>query len=109
MAETPFRKGSVTQTGTEATGLSSPDLRAASFSREGVVDRGGLFRGAATARGLEGIAGGIKDFGQIALDVDEGIAKAQLEKDLLDEVGSFDESKAPDFADQQKQRLEDAT
>jgi hypothetical protein len=109
MAETPFRKGSVTQTGTEATGLSSPDLRAASFSREGVVDRGGLFRGAATARGLEGIAGGIRDFGQIALDVDEGIAKAQLEKDLLDEVGSFDESRAPDFADQQKQRLEDAT
>lgn len=109
MAETPFRKGSVTQTGTEATGLSSPDLRAASFSREGVVDKSGLFSGMATARGLEGIAGGIRDFGQIALDVDEGIAKAQLEKDLLDEVGSFDESREPDFAEKQQQRLADAT
>lgn len=108
MAEQTGRKGSVTQTGAEATGLSSPDLRAASFSKQGVVDQSGLFRGEATARGIEGIAGGIRDFGQIALDIDEGLAKASLEKDVLNEIDALKESRDPDFASLQQGRFDEA-
>lgn len=106
MAESIGRKPTTTTTGGA---LSGPDIQAASFSREGVVDRSGIFRGEAAARGLEGIAGGIQGIGQFALDIDEGIAKANLERDLLDELDFAKETREEDFPERQRERFEQAS
>ena len=105
MVDTVGRKPTTTSTGGS---LSGPDLQAASFSREGVVDRSGLFRGEAAARGLEGIAQGIEGIGQFALDVDEGIAKANLEKEILDEFDLAVDTRQEGFAEEQRGRFEEA-
>lgn len=106
MVDTVGRSPTATTTGGV---LSAPDLQGASFSREGVVSREGLFRGEAAARGLEGIAGAVESFGQLALDVDEGLAKAALEKDLLDELDLAKETRQDDFDVQQAARFEEAS
>lgn len=105
MVETVGRKPTTTTTSS----LSGPDLQAASFSRQGVSDRSGIFRGEAAARGAAGIAGAIEGIGQFALDVDEGIAKANLEQDLLDELDFAKETRQEDFNEQQQSRFEEAS
>lgn len=106
MVDQVGRKPGVTTTGGA---LSAPDLSGASFSREGVVSREGLFRGEAAARGLEGIAGAIEGIGQFALDVDEGIAKAALEKDLLDELDLAKDTRQEDFDERQAASFKEAS
>ena len=105
MVDTVGRKPTTTTTGGT---LSGPDLQAASFSRQGVVDRSGVFRGEAAARGAAGIAGAIEGIGQFALDVDEGIAKANLEQDLLDEFDLAVDTRQEGFAEEQQGRFEEA-
>lgn len=106
MPETVGRKPTTTNTGGA---LSGPDLQAASFSRQGVSDRSGIFRGEAAARGAAGISGAIEGVGQFALDVDEGIAKANLEQDLLNELDFAKETRQEDFNEQQQSRFEEAS
>jgi len=106
MVDSVGRKPTTTNTGGS---LSGPDLQAASFSRQGVVDRSGIFRGEAAARGAEGISGAIRGLGQFALDVDEGIAKANLEKDILDEFDLATETRQEGFNEEQRSRFEDAS
>lgn len=75
-----------TKTGTSATQLSSPDLGAAGFSRQGVVDESGGTRAGAAAFAIE-------TAGQIALDADEGFAKANLEREQESNIKEFVDSR----------------
>lgn len=105
-----FRKTSVSNTGPSATTLSDPSLQAASFSRQGVVDQSGLFKGQAKAAGLEGIAGAISGVGETALDLDKRFALLDLEKQVQSEaIAPFIESRQPGFAQSQQQAFEDAS
>ena len=73
-----------TNTGEAATRLSEVDLSGANFSRQGVVDRSAQFNAQAKAAGITGIAGAIQEGGAIAIEADEGFAKAQLQGNIND-------------------------
>lgn len=108
MVDQVGRKGSVTQTGTRATELQGPDLSGASFSRQGVIDQSGIFEGRAGAAGLAGLEEGIRGFGQLGLDIDEGLAKANLERELTSEIDAALESRDTDFAANQQAKFDEA-
>lgn len=110
MANGVNQSSGVARTGVDVANLNDPDLGAASFSRQGVVDRSGEFAAQATATGLAGIASAIGEAGQIALDADLGFSKASLEKELRQGVvQDFLNRRDPEFMAQQDVAFQDAS
>ena len=95
----------MTNTGVNATSLNAPDLGAASFVQQGVVDNSAQFDAQASSSVMGAASQAIDAAGGFALAADEGFAKASLENNI---AGYLNQTKPEHVLDSQRSLFSEA-
>jgi hypothetical protein len=85
------------RTGVDVTNLSSPDISAAGFVRQSFADDSSKFAAQGIAGAIDTSTRALGAITQGALDIDEGFAKAKVERDVEDQIQGFQDSRDPEF------------